>query len=109
MASCCSITDSRWFMFFYFITFGGFVGLASALPLYFVSQFHATPVAAGLMVSLIVFFGSTFRPVGGAIADRIGGVKSLSAMFMVVAACYFAVALLPEGSARRRRRAAGRC
>jgi MFS transporter, NNP family, nitrate/nitrite transporter len=91
--------DSRWFMFFYFITFGGFVGLASALPLYFVSQFHATPVAAGLMVSMIVFFGSTFRPVGGAIADRIGGVKSLSAMFMVVAACYFAVALLPVGPA----------
>lgn len=91
--------DSRWFMFFYFITFGGFVGLASALPLYFVSQFHATPVAAGLMVSMIVFFGSTFRPVGGAIADRIGGVKSLSAMFMVVAACYFAVAMLPVGPA----------
>ena len=91
--------DSRWFMFFYFITFGGFVGLASALPLYFVSQFHATPVAAGLMVSMIVFFGSTFRPVGGAIADRIGGVKSLSAMFMVVAACYFSVAMLPVGPA----------
>ncbi len=91
--------DSRWFMFFYFITFGGFVGLASALPLYFISQFHATPVAAGLMVSMIVFFGSTFRPVGGAIADRIGGVKSLSAIFVVVAACYFAVALLPVGPA----------
>ncbi len=91
--------DSRWFMFFYFITFGGFVGLASALPLYFTSQFHATPVAAGLMVALIVFFGSTFRPVGGAIADRIGGIKSLSFMFLVVAACYFAVAMLPEGPA----------
>ena len=92
-------TDSRWFTFFYFITFGGFVGLASALPLYFTSQFHVTPVAAGLMVSLIVFFGSTFRPVGGAIADRIGGIKSLSIMFMVVAACYFTVSQLPEGPA----------
>ena len=92
-------TDSRWFMFFYFITFGGFVGLASALPLYFTAQFHVTPVAAGLMVSLIVFFGSTFRPVGGAIADRVGGIKSLSVMFLVVAACYFTVSLLPEGPA----------
>jgi len=92
-------SDSRWFMFFYFITFGGFVGLASALPLYFTNHFHVTPVAAGLMVSLIVFFGSTFRPVGGAIADRIGGVKSLTMMFLVVAACYFAVAFLPEGPA----------
>ncbi|WP_298421764.1 MFS transporter [Rhodoblastus sp.] len=91
--------DSRWFMFFYFITFGGFVGLASALPLYFTTQFHATPVAAGLMVALIVFFGSTFRPVGGAIADRVGGVKSLTVMFLVVAACYFTVSQLPEGPA----------
>ncbi|MCI4678966.1 MFS transporter [Rhodoblastus acidophilus] len=91
--------DSRWFMFFYFITFGGFVGLASALPLYFVNQFHTTPVAAGLMVSMIVFFGSTFRPVGGAIADRVGGVKSLSVMFLIVAAAYFAVAFLPVGPA----------
>jgi NNP family nitrate/nitrite transporter-like MFS transporter len=93
-------SDSRWFMFFYFITFGGFVGLASALPLYFTSHFHVTPVAAGLMVSLIVFFGSTFRPVGGAIADRVGGIKSLTVMFLVVAACYFAISQLPEGPAQ---------
>ena len=40
-------TDSRWFMFFYFITFGGFVGLASALPLYFTSHFHMTAGGGG--------------------------------------------------------------
>lgn len=91
--------DSRWFMFFYFITFGGFVGLASALPLYFTTQYHATGVAAGLMVALIVAFGSGFRPVGGYIADRIGGVKTLSFLFVIVSACYFAVALLPAGPA----------
>lgn len=90
-------TDSRWFMFFYFITFGGFVGLASALPLYFTSHYHATGVAAGLVVALIVAFGSGFRPVGGLIADRIGGVKTLSVLFVLVSACYFAVAFLPEG------------
>ncbi|MGD9544293.1 MAG: nitrate/nitrite transporter [Methylocystis sp.] len=92
-------SDSRWFMFFYFITFGGFVGLASALPLYFTTQYHATGVAAGLMVALIVAFGSGFRPVGGYIADRIGGVKTLSFLFVVVSACYFAVAFLPAGPA----------
>ena len=92
-------SDSRWFMFFYFITFGGFVGLASALPLYFTTQYHATGVAAGLMVALIVAFGSGFRPVGGYIADRIGGVKTLCVLFVLVSACYFAVAFLPAGPA----------
>jgi MFS transporter, NNP family, nitrate/nitrite transporter len=91
--------DSRWFMFFYFITFGGFVGLASALPLYFTAQYHTTGVAAGLMVALIVAFGSGFRPVGGYIADRIGGVKTLSFLFAVVSASYFLIAFLPEGPA----------
>ncbi len=91
--------DSRWFMFFYFITFGGFVGLASALPLYFTTQFHVSGVAAGLMVSLIVALGSGFRPVGGYIADRIGGVKTLSILFAVVSGCYFAISLIPEGPA----------
>jgi len=92
-------SDSRWFMFFYFITFGGFVGLASALPLYFTTMYHTTGVAAGLMVAVIVAFGSGFRPVGGYIADRIGGVKTLSVLLVVVAACYFAIAFLPEGPA----------
>ncbi len=91
--------DSLWFMFFYFITFGGFVGLASALPLYFTVHYHATGVAAGLVVAFIVACGSGFRPVGGFIADHIGGIRTLTVLFCIVSACYFAVALMPEGPA----------
>ena len=65
--------DSRWFMFFYFITFGGFVGLANALPLYFTVQYHVSAsrrparlVDRRLRVGL--------PAVGGLIADRIGGI-----------------------------------
>ncbi|QWG19667.1 MFS transporter [Bradyrhizobium sediminis] len=92
-------SDSRWFMFFYFITFGGFVGLANALPLYFTVQYHVSGVAAGLLVALIVAFGSGFRPVGGFIADRIGGIRSLSILFAVVVAAYAIIAFMPEGPA----------
>ena len=90
-------SDSRWFMFFYFITFGGFVGLANALPLYFTVQYHVSGVAAGMLVALIVAFGSGFRPVGGMIADRIGGIRSLSILFGVVVAAYLVIAFMPEG------------
>lgn len=62
--------DTWWFMFFYSITFGGFVGLGNALPLYFTAWYHASGVAAGMMVAIVVFAGSMFRPVGGWIADR---------------------------------------
>jgi NNP family nitrate/nitrite transporter-like MFS transporter len=89
--------DTWWFMFFYSITFGGFVGLSSALPLYFTQWYHASGIAAGLMVAIVVFAGSLFRPVGGWLADRIGGIRTLQVLFAVVAVMYLTVALMPEG------------
>ena len=91
--------DCWWFMFFYFITFGGFVGLANALPLYFSLQYGVSGIAAGVMAAIVVACGSLFRPVGGHVADRIGGIATLTALFAVVSLAYFAVALLPSGSA----------
>jgi NNP family nitrate/nitrite transporter-like MFS transporter len=90
-------SDTWWFMFFYSITFGGFVGLSSALPLYFTQWYHASGIAAGLMVAIVVFAGSLFRPVGGWLADRIGGIRTLQTLFAVVTLMYLAVALMPEG------------
>jgi MFS transporter, NNP family, nitrate/nitrite transporter len=89
--------DTWWFMFFYSITFGGFVGLGSALPLYFTNWYHTSGVAAGMMVALVVLAGSMFRPVGGWLADRIGGLKLLQILFAVVALSYFTIAFLPPG------------
>lgn len=89
--------DTRWFCFFYFITFGGFSGLANALPLYFTVQYHISPVSAGLLVGLVVAFGSCFRPVGGSLADNFGGIRTLSILFGVVAVAYLIVAAMPEG------------
>lgn len=97
--SVLSDPDTWWFMFFYSITFGGFVGLGSALPLYFTNWYHASGIAAGIMVALVVFAGSMFRPVGGWLADRIGGLKSLQILFSVVALSYFIIAFLPPGPA----------
>jgi NNP family nitrate/nitrite transporter-like MFS transporter len=91
--------DSWWFMFFYFITFGGFVGLANSLSLYFTLQYHVSGVAAGLMVAIVVMFGSCFRPVGGLIADHVGGIRTLLCLFCVVAVAYLAASQMPAGPA----------
>jgi NNP family nitrate/nitrite transporter-like MFS transporter len=91
--------DCWWFMFFYFITFGGFVGLANSLPLYFTLQYHVSGVAAGLMSAIVVMFGSCFRPIGGLVADRIGGVKALTVLFAIVSLAYLAAAMMPAGPA----------
>jgi len=89
--------DSWWFMFFYSITFGGFVGLGNALPLYFTHWYHVSGVAAGLMAAIVVFAGSMFRPLGGYLADRLGGIRVLQMLFIVVSLCYLAVSFMPEG------------
>lgn len=89
--------DTWWFMFFYSITFGGFVGLGNALPLYFSNWYHVSGVAAGLMSALVVFAGSMFRPVGGYLADRVGGVRTLQILFILVSLAYASIAFMPEG------------
>jgi len=58
------ITDTWWFMLFYSVTFGGFVGLASSLSIYFHAQYGLAPVQAGYAVAACVFAGSLFRPIG---------------------------------------------
>ena len=77
--------DAWWFMFFYSVTFGGFVGLASSLTIYFNDQYGLSPVMAGYLTAACVFAGSLVRPVGGMVADRIGGIKTLSVMYVLAA------------------------
>jgi NNP family nitrate/nitrite transporter-like MFS transporter len=69
--------DAHWFCFYYLVSFGGFVGLASSYVLYFKGEYGLTPVQAGDFAALCTFVGAVLRPVGGAVADRIGGIRSL--------------------------------
>ena len=85
--------DAWWFMLFYLVTFGGFVGLASSLVIYFNTQFGLSPVKAGYLTAACVFVGSMFRPIGGTVADRIGGVRALQGLYGVVVLSMLGVAL----------------
>jgi NNP family nitrate/nitrite transporter-like MFS transporter len=91
------IRDAWWFMGLYSVTFGGFVGLASSLTIYFNDQYGLSPVVAGTFTAACVFAGSLIRPVGGLVADRIGGVRTLSFTYAAAAAALMTVGLgLPQ-------------
>lgn len=77
--------DAWWFMFFYSVTFGGFVGLTSSLSIYFDTEYGLNAETAGVFTAICILAGSVTRPIGGSLADRIGGIKSLSVVYGVAA------------------------
>ena len=87
--------DAWWLMAFYSVTFGGFVGLAASLPIYFTDRFGLTTIEAGYGTAACVLAGSLVRPMGGALADAIGGVKTLTAVFIVAALALAGVSMAP--------------
>jgi NNP family nitrate/nitrite transporter-like MFS transporter len=91
--------DTYWFMLFYSVTFGGFVGLASSLPIYFHTQYGLTPVQAGYSSAACVFVGSLFRPIGGWLADRVGGINVLAVLYALACAALVTVSFgLPNSA-----------
>src|SRR5258708_25554820 len=88
--------DALWFCFYYMISFGGFVGLASSYVLYFKSEFSLSPVDRGDFAALCTFVGASFRPVGGATADQIGGIRSLYRFYLVAGVALIAAALIHD-------------
>ena len=84
-----------WFCLLYSVTFGGYVGLSSFMPLLLRDQYHLTAVNAGYLTALAALAGSVLRPVGGWVADKLGGVRLLSVLLGGIGATYLAASRLP--------------
>jgi MFS transporter, NNP family, nitrate/nitrite transporter len=89
------LKDTWYFCLLYSVTFGGFVGLSSFLSIFFVDQYQLSKVSAGDFVTLCVASGSFLRPVGGYLADRMGGIRILSFLFIAVSLTMLGVSFLP--------------
>ncbi|PHS37469.1 MAG: MFS transporter [Sulfurovum sp.] len=95
--------DTWWFSLFYAISFGGFVGFAGYMKVYLMNIYSVDMAAFGVEVfnesnvkiiagyfgALTIFAGAVLRPFGGALADKIGGIRSLYIFFTVVASLAF--------------------
>src|SRR5260370_15571210 len=93
--SVLGVRDTWWFWLFYSVTFGGFVGLASFLNIFFHDQYTLSRVEAGNFATLCVIAGSFLRPLGGYLADRFGGIRMLTALYVGVAITMVGLATLP--------------
>ncbi len=101
--------DTWWFNLFYAVSFGGFVGFANYMKVYLMNTYEAdmsafgvnylgepnVKVIAGYFGAVTIFAGAMLRPVGGAIADKMGGVKSLYIFFGAVTVLALINAFVP--------------
>ena len=84
--ACLFEKDGWAFSLIYAVTFGGFIGLATFLPTYYYDQFSVSKVQAGQLTMLAAFMGAALRVFGGWISDRLGGVNTLTAVLIIIAA-----------------------
>lgn len=77
------LSDGRsWILsLYYFLTFGGFVAMAVYLPIFLTEMFKLTPQDAGLRTAGFVVLATVMRPVGGTLADKVGGRAILKWVF----------------------------
>ena len=87
-----------WIMSFLYIgTFGSFIGFGFAFGQVLQIQFHKTPVAAAHLTYLGPLLGSLIRPVGGWLADKIGGALVTFVNFVLMAAAASVVLFASTG------------
>jgi MFS transporter, NNP family, nitrate/nitrite transporter len=70
---------------YYFLTFGGFVAMSVYLPTFLTEMFKLAPTDAGLRTAGFVVLATAMRPIGGTLADKIGGRRVLTFVFPVTA------------------------
>lgn len=80
--------DLRWMCLFYMITFGGYVGLSSFLPLLLRDGYGVSTINAGFITGALAFVGSASRPIGGILADRFGGARMLAVLMIPITSAY---------------------
>jgi MFS transporter, NNP family, nitrate/nitrite transporter len=84
-----------WLCFLYSLTFGGFVGFSSYLPIFFHDQYGVDMIVAGTLTAVCAFSGSVARPLGGYWADRLGGLSLLQGLLGIVAVFCLLSGFLP--------------
>ncbi|TGK14052.1 NarK/NasA family nitrate transporter [Leptospira fletcheri] len=87
--------DALTFCILYSITFGGFVGIASFLPIFFYDQYGIGKLTTGLYTSYCILGASLLRPLGGYLSDKFGGVLMITIVLLFLTTVLIGISFLP--------------
>lgn len=87
--------DAWIFNLIYAVTFGGFIGLSSFLPVFFADNYHIPKAEVGKYSAVIVVMASILRVAGGWLSDKLGGIRLLYWLCGVILASVGLAATLP--------------
>jgi NNP family nitrate/nitrite transporter-like MFS transporter len=79
----------------YMVTFGGYIGLTSFLPTLFHDQYAIPKDEVGRYAAVAIISASVLRVAGGWLADKLGGVRMLVLLMMIIMADVLVAATLP--------------
>ena len=88
--------DAWIFNLLYMVTFGGYIGLTSFLPTLFHDQYGIPKQSIGKYAAGIIVVASILRVCGGWLADRLGGIRLLSLLAVIVGGATLAAATIPR-------------
>jgi NNP family nitrate/nitrite transporter-like MFS transporter len=83
------------FNIIYAVTFGGFIGLSSFLPIFFFDHYHIPKQSVGQYSAVVVMMASILRVVGGWLADKVGGLRLLYVLSATILVTLSLAATLP--------------
>jgi NNP family nitrate/nitrite transporter-like MFS transporter len=87
--------DAWIFNVLYMVTFGGYIGLTSFLPTLFHDQYLIPKEQVGGYAAIAIISASVLRIGGGWLADKLGGIRMLMILMVVIMADVLAAASLP--------------
>ncbi len=95
-AEAVKLPIARDLAFLYAVTFGGFVAFGAYLPTFLVDAYGLEVADAALRAAGFVVLATATRPVGGALADRFGGVPVLLVSLIAIGVGAIVTAFEPD-------------
>ncbi|OQW91911.1 MAG: hypothetical protein BWK78_03235 [Thiotrichaceae bacterium IS1] len=89
-------SHTLWYCFLYAVTFGCSISLSVSIIMYCYEYFQISPSTSSILAALGILGGLLCRPLGGWLADQMGGIATLKMTFSLVSIALLSLVWQPN-------------